>query len=132
MWRNVTKWLIRISLPLFIVLFVLFSMTELIIGSGVRVYSQIALEKFPGDRAEALIAMVECEPCDIRDRNHSVWALGQLGDTRALPVLEKYYTGNKSNHLREDGLQTALRHLRREDINWSEAYFWRWMLPSQD
>ncbi len=28
-----------------------------------------------------------------RTRNHAIWALGQFGDARALPVLQKYYTG---------------------------------------
>ena len=29
-----------------------------------------------------------------RARNSAIWALGQIGDNDALPILEKYYTGN--------------------------------------
>jgi len=31
-------------------------------------------------------------------RNHAIWALGQLGDKRALPSLEKLYTGEPCDH----------------------------------
>jgi hypothetical protein len=29
----------------------------------------------------------------MRHRNSAIWALGQLGDGRALPALERYYMG---------------------------------------
>lgn len=31
-------------------------------------------------------------------RNRAVWVLGQLGDSRALAVLERYYTGGPCEH----------------------------------
>jgi len=39
------------------------------------------------------MALVDDDGRDFRSRNRAVWALGQLGDGRALPVLKKYYTG---------------------------------------
>ena len=126
MWR---KWTIRISVIILFALFALFSMAELSIGLGVRDFSQMAQEQFPGDRTLALAQMVECESCDLGDRNHAVWALGQLADPRALPVLEKYYTGEKCDHLHkicQYELKKALR-LARSGHN-SEAFLWRWML----
>jgi hypothetical protein len=131
--RNFKKWTVRISAILLITLLALISVAELMIGSGVRRFSQIAQEQFPGDRVRALVAMVECESCDLRDRNHAVWALGQLADHRALPVLEKYYTGEKCDHLHkicQYELKKALR-LARSGYN-SEAFLWRWMLRGQD
>lgn len=127
------KWTIRISVTLFIVLFTLFSIAEWMIGSGVRKYSQLAQERFPGDRVTALVAMVDCESCVMSDRNHAVWALGQLGDPRSLPVLEKYYTGGQCDHQKkvcQYELKKALE-LVREGYN-SGAFFWKWMLPKEE
>lgn len=42
---------------------------------------------------EALMETLENEEESLRERNNAIWALGQLGDRRALGVLKKYYTG---------------------------------------
>jgi len=49
------------------------------------------------DCIEALIMTLDDENQGYRTRNHAIWALGQFGGSRALPVLEKYYTGNIPN-----------------------------------
>jgi HEAT repeat protein len=41
-----------------------------------------------------LISLLKDENKGFRERNDAVWALGQLGDSRALPVLRKFYTGD--------------------------------------
>ena len=43
---------------------------------------------------DALSEHLEDENNPFGERNDAIWTLGQLGDERALPVLEKYYTGN--------------------------------------
>ena len=40
----------------------------------------------------------EEETTDYREKNSAIWALGQLGDKRALLFLQKYYTGYDSNN----------------------------------
>ena len=67
-----------------------------IIGHGVNSISEKALRDHPGDKVAALMALVESEQHTYHDKNHAVWALGQLGDRRALPLLRKYYTGAES------------------------------------
>ncbi len=132
---NWGQFLIRVFLILVIVLFAIVAVAELLIGSGVRANSQRAQARFSGKRVEALMAMVECESCNIQDRNDAVWTLGQLDDPRALAVLEKHYTGTKCDHLKylcQERLQIALRHLRHEDNNRSESVLWRWMLPAEN
>ncbi len=119
---------------LVIFLIPLAAFAELLIGSGVRRCSQTAQTYFPGNRVEALIAMVECESCNLQDRNDAVWALGQLDDRRALPVLEKHYVGandDRPDNLSQNRLRIALRHLRHEDHNRFESVLWRWMLPEE-
>ena len=46
------------------------------------------------DCAEALIALLNDESKGFRARNSAIWALGQLGDSRALPDLQGHYPGN--------------------------------------
>jgi hypothetical protein len=133
--RNLGKYILKVIAIIMMPLFIVFAGAELLIGSGVRSFSHTAQAHFPGNRVESLIAMVECKSCDLQDRNHAVWALGQLKDPRALQVLEKYVTGAKCDHRRnlcQDTLQTALRHLRHKDNSWRESLIWRWMLPIEN
>jgi hypothetical protein len=93
--RNARRWLIGLLVVL-IVLAAVYVAASVMIGRGVRFVSDAALGYFPeraGDRIGALMALVESDQHGIRDRNRAIWALGQLGDPRALPVLEKHYTG---------------------------------------
>jgi hypothetical protein len=57
-----------------------------------------ATEVFPGDEIEALVALVQSEDRSLADRNRAVWALGQLGDERALPMLKRFYTARACDH----------------------------------
>jgi len=76
-----------------------FLFIEGLIGVGIMRVSHKAMAQFRGDRIEALISLVNCETCNLLDRNSAVWALGQLRDKRALPTLYKYRTGKPCNHL---------------------------------
>ncbi len=69
-----------------------------LIRSGLQRVSDDAVARFPGDRAEALTQVVDCEACALADRNRAVWALGQMTEVRALPVLRKYYDAQPCNH----------------------------------
>jgi hypothetical protein len=68
------------------------------IRSSVKDMSAEAVGAFPGDRVEALMTYVDSDNHSLRQRNRAVWALGQIGDKRALPVLEKWYTGGPCEH----------------------------------
>jgi hypothetical protein len=94
---KVTAWILGIILGLVLVAYI---GLNVLIGWGVFTESKKASAMFRGDRVEALIAVVDCEGCDLRDRESAVWALGQLHDKRALPVLYKYYTGKPCDHMR--------------------------------
>jgi hypothetical protein len=83
---------------------------------GVRAEAKKAMAAFHGDRVAALIAVVDCDACDLRDRNHAVWALGQLHDKRALPVLHKYYTGKPCDHRRR-----VCQYELSKAIKWTEG-----------
>ena len=78
--------------------------------------SRTATHHFPGDRVEALLQQVECSSCKSKDRQSAVWALGQIGDARALPVLRAHVTGRACNHEKElcqYELSKAIRHIEK-------------------
>ena len=82
------------------------------IRSSVKEISAEATQQYPGDRIEALTAYVDSENKSLRQRNRAVWALGQIGDERALPTLEKSYTGGPCDHdsrLCQGELQKAIK-----------------------
>jgi hypothetical protein len=86
-----------------------------LIGSGVHAASEAALLGQPGDRVLALMAYVESPKHTLRERNRAVWALGQVGDARALPVLETHFTGRDCEHGRalcQHELRKAIRLCR--------------------
>jgi hypothetical protein len=70
------------------------------IQSDVDEFSARAQASFPspGDDVSALIAYVQSDRHSLRERNHAVWSLGQLRDSRALPVLEAAFTGEPCHH----------------------------------
>ena len=73
---------------------------SLMIASGVREARDMALREHRGDPVTALIAYVDTPRHSLGERNRAVWALGQLGDPRPLPVLEKHFTGGPCQHER--------------------------------
>lgn len=75
----------------FIVL--VFLITSTWIGVSVHEKCLVAEGKYGGDCVESLMATLDDQVASNRERNYAIWALGQLGDERALPVLNKYYTG---------------------------------------
>lgn len=85
------------------------------IGAGVKSISEEALSIFPGDTIASLMKYVDSEENDPQKRNRAVWALGQLGDPKALPVLEKLYTGKPCDHSRflcQHELEKAIKACR--------------------
>jgi len=80
-----------IGLSLFTFMFII---TCTLIGLDVNQRCEVAQDKYNGDCVDALISYLKDENNSYKSRNSAIWALGQIGDKRALPVLESYYTGN--------------------------------------
>jgi hypothetical protein len=64
------------------------------IGFDVKSQCRQAQSEYGGDCTEALISLLQDESRGFRVRNDAIWALGQLGDSRAAGVLQGLYTGN--------------------------------------
>ncbi len=77
----------------------LFIIVAVWIDHGVKTECDLAKKEFgEGECVEALLVKVQNEQIPLTDRNKVVWALGQLGDNRALPILNSLYTGEKCDH----------------------------------
>ena len=68
------------------------------IHNGLKSIGDKAQNEYPGDRIEALISLVDSENHSLKEKDRAVWALGQFGDRRAIPILEKYYTSQPCDH----------------------------------
>jgi len=76
------------------IFFLFFMATCFLIGRDVRKKCGEAKKQYTGNCVEALTSLLNDENQSFRARNSAIWTLGQLGNSYALPVLEKYYTGN--------------------------------------
>jgi hypothetical protein len=63
------------------------------IHSRVEITVRSAQSRYSGDAAEALMSLLESDSATYREKNRAIWALGQIGDKRALPVLQRLDTG---------------------------------------
>ena len=118
-----------ITLGVLILAILIFIITGLWIGSDVRRYCKKARTIYGGNCVSALSDLVNDTSMPYRDRNHAIWALGQLGDSKALPYITKFYTGriqaaeNPDAALSQRELDKALR-LMQGGTNIS-AVIWR-------
>lgn len=78
------------------------------IGYGVKEQCEIAQNRYDGDCVGALVQYLDDKDNGYYSRNSVIWALGQLGDRQALPILKEYYTGYTGER---EGWGTALAQL---------------------
>ncbi len=116
--------LIVLSALVTIILF--FGILTLVIGRQVTEVVQSAGGSAENDPVLALVAVVQDPTADLTARNKAVWALGQLGDARALSTLEPLVNQEECDHaqsLCQRELGKAIR-LCRGDWN-PGAMVWR-------
>ena len=127
--------LLRGILIVLLVCVVVIILLSLSIELGVKKTCEMATRKYPGDKVEALIMFVESKEYGYnahryRANNHAFWALGQLGDKRALPFLRKLLTGGPCDHetnLCQGEIQEAIQQLERNQFNLPK-FLWRGIL----
>ncbi|MCL4367491.1 HEAT repeat domain-containing protein [Patescibacteria group bacterium] len=83
-------YLFAVGLSIFLLFFFV---TGTWIGYDVKSQCRDAQREYGGDCVNSLITLLNDQNKDFRQRNNAIWALGQLGDKRALPILQSYYTG---------------------------------------
>lgn len=81
--------MLKTLFTIIVVVFFLFIFSMISIRSSVKIACFEAINIFEGDCVEALIQITQSDNHDYEQRNHAIWALGQLADDRALPFLEE-------------------------------------------
>ena len=134
--RKLEKKLIKYRVLIYIslsfglgILFGTFYTSTMWIGQSVKDQCLEAQTLYQKDCVQSLIGYTQNS--GIRPEKHSraVWALGQLGDKRALPTLEKLYDGSECDHenkLCQYELKKAIK-LIKSGINIT-APFWRYRI----
>ena len=113
-----------------------FAVSAFWIGYEVRSQCQIATKTYGGDCVAALVKLLDDEGNGFRERNNAIWALGQLGDSRALPALRRYYTGDIPP--REPIDEIISQYELKKAINLTGggvnavAWLWRSWLPKEE
>ena len=87
------RWMLYGALMGMGMMMLVFLIISTMIGADVRERCRTASVKYEGDCVEVLMATAANEEESFRTRNYGIWALGQLGDARALPLLQSMYTG---------------------------------------
>ena len=96
------------------------------IGTGVREIAEEAVMIHQGDPVDALILFMESADEPLAKRNRAVWALGQMGDARALPHLRKHYTAQPCDHSRFLCQYELKKAIRLCEGGWNlTAWTWR-------
>lgn len=89
--KNMTGITLAVGFSLFVLFFVI---TCTWIGMDVKTKCFEARKQYGGSCVEALSRLLDDNRQGYRPRNSAIWALGQLGNNQALPILQRYYTGN--------------------------------------
>jgi PBS lyase HEAT-like repeat len=108
---------------------------SLSIELGVKEMCGTAARAYPGDKVEALMKFVKSDEHTYdahryRANNRAFWALGQLGDKRALPFLRDLLTGQPCDHetnLCQGEIQEAIQKLESNGFNLPKV-LWRGVL----
>ena len=110
-------------------LVVLFCLSLVHIYSGVKMRCDDARHEFGGDSVEALMALIESDSSSFKEKNNAIWALGQLGDRRAVLFLEKLITDEEqpppydsSKYIVQYSVRKALRSCKG-----GEPHLTKWM-----
>jgi len=122
----------KTSILIFMVtLFVLYGYGCHLIFSGVQKIAREAQADYTGEPVVALIALVEDEQAPFESRNSAIWALGQIGDERALPVLEKLDTDevqhppyDSTSYIVQYSVEKALKQINKFTVT---RWMYRWL-----
>jgi len=109
----------------------MFLVTGIWIGTSVGDHCQNMMSHYQQeDCVAALMIAVEDETLSFGERNSAIWALGQLGDEKALSVIEKFYTGDVPD--REPWNEVLSQYEMKKALNLLSdgfnitAFTWRW------
>ena len=125
---SLSKKYLIIGIPIgFISVILVYLVCCWIIFSGVKSITTQATEEFRLTPVQSLIAVIESNKFGFEKKNDAIWALGQIGDKKALPILEQIFTDkiekhcNRSENICQYEVQKAIKFCR------SNFIVTRWM-----
>ena len=127
--NNWKGWLILIVGVLAGFFMLIFVTSVSYIGYEVERNCQLAQAEYgTDDCVDGLIEVMQDESKSLKERNHAIWSLGQMGDSKALPALKDNYQGpdykcDHENEICQYEIEKAI-NLIESDFNIT-AYFWR-------
>lgn len=132
--KNWKKLLLWGSLAVFFALLVIAAGATYIIINEVETICFKTQKLFPGDAVESLISALKTENFSIREKNQIIWALGEIGDKRAVSILRTLESREKcdkpcdpNTKICQYGIQKSIKHC--EGINVIRPV-WRIIHPS--
>lgn len=106
---------------------VLYGAGARLIYNGVKSAATEAQSNYGGDAVGALVALVGDQDAPFEKRNSAIWALGQLGSDRALPILTQLDTNEEqeppydsTSYIIQYSVEKAIRQINRISLT-------RWM-----
>ena len=127
------RWILFRGTPIVLLICAIgITLFSLWIELGVKHVCHKAMQTYPGDPVDALMKSVVSSETGYNARgysenNHVFWALGQLGNARALPFLKGLVTGEPCDHatnLCQGEIMEAIQKLEGHEFN-LPAFLWR-------
>ncbi|MFH1832857.1 MAG: HEAT repeat domain-containing protein [Candidatus Levyibacteriota bacterium] len=117
------------SIFILALIFVIYTFS--IIYHGVKTACLMAQNEYQEDCVDSLIKYVQSDEHSFKERNTAIWALGQLADKRALPLLQSLYTGEDS--VKEPLNKAISQYELKKAITWCEkGNVTSWMYRNRD
>jgi len=124
--KNLIGYCLAVGIIVFVFMFVILSIE---IGHDVKKRCETAQVFYGGECVDALMSQIADES-RTAGKNDAIWALGQLGDQKALPFLKKYDNGQPlpdrepwNEGISQYELRKAIKLL--ESGNNITAFIWR-------
>ena len=83
----------RLTIIVSVIVFFILVFTFGSIYTSVSYHCEAIQVNFGTDCVEGSIKVLESDEYTIKERNEAIYVLGQLADSRALPILESFYEG---------------------------------------
>jgi hypothetical protein len=121
---------IKLIISLFFIIFIIVLLVVTYkVESQVQETCKMAVSVYPGDNIQALINVIKNENTCTRDKSKALWALGQLGDKKALPYLIENFNGIEETDICIYEAQFAIEKIKNESFN-LPGFLWRAVLEN--
>ena len=115
---------------LFTIFIILLLIVTYNIENQVQETCKMAVSIYPGDKIQALINVSKNQSSCTKDKTRALWALGQLGDRKALPYLVENFDGIEETDICIYEAQFAIEKIQDESFN-LPGFLWRAILENK-